>query len=592
MAGLINKHPGKHYGLSVSLIAVMSGVLSLVGLSPVFPLNHLTEPYLMDARTDGITIAWFTDVLPDTVYALYGVSPQPGFAEEGVSFPLDSLNYGTADYRSRIYRVQYHNMVTIRGLQPHTEYHYRVVSVRDSIRRTGPVYRFRTAAIPGEAFAFLVMSDAQFRPESAATLRQAGSRHADLCIWPGDLINNADVWSQWGNCPGGCPGDLPEDSLRFWNMMQQTSSSPWIAKEDIRLAQYVPLYPAPGNHEWDDQSNMDDLQNGIADDDLCTYIQMFRPLYPDQETEPGGRHWYSFDYGDVHFVSLSVSRWWQKLEDNSGDTTGYRDIRPGRYIWDPVHAGSPQYEWLKNDLASTARKYIVVFHHHSVFGTGINIWPPFGPVSSGYDPDLIHQDLVPLYEKHRVSLVLTGHDHLLEHFEVNGIHYCQASALGNTYGIHIHDEPHRRQALFSSDSVRGFLLAGVEGDTMHCRFIQGGYEMPGAGSVLHKFYILSRSAGTAAGKTADFLINAAGLSLYPNPANGSVQFRIRLPESTQINLSVFDMLGREVDCVFSGRLEAGEHGMKWQPFHLPGGIYLCRLRAGRKHIVRRFVLLN
>jgi len=52
---------------------------------------------------------------------------------------------------------------------------------------------------------------------------------------------------------------------------------------------------------------------------------------------------------------------------------------------------------------------------------------------------------------------------------------------------------------------------------------------------------------------------------YPNPFNSSTTIRFLLPRESQVELEVFDLLGRRVGTVFSGRLPQGEHSIVWAP---------------------------
>ena len=46
---------------------------------------------------------------------------------------------------------------------------------------------------------------------------------------------------------------------------------------------------------------------------------------------------------------------------------------------------------------------------------------------------------------------------------------------------------------------------------------------------------------------------------YPNPFNTQTTIRFGLPESTQVTLVVYDVLGRQVRVLVDGTREAGTH---------------------------------
>jgi hypothetical protein len=79
---------------------------------------------------------------------------------------------------------------------------------------------------------------------------------------------------------------------------------------------------------------------------------------------------------------------------------------------------------------------------------------------------------------------------------------------------------------------------------------------------------------------------------YPNPFNSSTTFRFSLPRESHVELEVFDLLGRRVGTVFSGRLPQGEHSIAWTPKDLSTGVFLYRIRAGEFAFVRKLLLLK
>jgi predicted phosphodiesterase len=116
-----------------------------------------------------------------------------------------------------------------------------------------------------------------------------------------------------------------------------------------------------------------------------------------------------------------------RLFDGQGDTTtgslpGYHTFQYGavRYIIlnseDDLSAASasPQIAWLRAQLkaANDANLAPVIVLHR-----------PLYTFSRRYPPDGMREHLHPLFTTHKVKLVLTGHNHCYERFEVDGIHY-------------------------------------------------------------------------------------------------------------------------------------------------------------------------
>ena len=79
---------------------------------------------------------------------------------------------------------------------------------------------------------------------------------------------------------------------------------------------------------------------------------------------------------------------------------------------------------------------------------------------------------------------------------------------------------------------------------------------------------------------------------YPNPFNSSTTIRFSLPRESHVELEVFDLLGRRVGTVFSGRLPQGEHSIVWTPKDLSTGVFIYRIRTGDFASVRKLLLLK
>lgn len=79
---------------------------------------------------------------------------------------------------------------------------------------------------------------------------------------------------------------------------------------------------------------------------------------------------------------------------------------------------------------------------------------------------------------------------------------------------------------------------------------------------------------------------------HPNPFNPSTIISYQLPESSEISLKVFDMLGREVAQLVDGRQQAGAHSVTFNAANLSSGMYIYRLQYGNQVQVRRMLLIK
>jgi hypothetical protein len=224
--------------------------------------------------------------------------------------------------------------VTLKGLEAETVYHYQVLS--GGVKSAAST--FKTGVKKDSPFSFAVYGDNKngpFNHEKNADLILSQNPH--FVIHNGDLVNNGNVYKQW-------------EKLFFTparKMMNQ-----------------VPLFPTLGNHE----------------NHARHYYDFF--------SLPNNERWYSFDYGNAHFVVLDS------------------DIREKeKEVWDE------QLSWLSEDLEKNGAKgqaavWTIVNFHHTIFTAGGNYYDD-GRI---FRKNLLH----PLFEKYGVDLVLVGHDHNYE----------------------------------------------------------------------------------------------------------------------------------------------------------------------------------
>jgi hypothetical protein len=67
---------------------------------------------------------------------------------------------------------------------------------------------------------------------------------------------------------------------------------------------------------------------------------------------------------------------------------------------------------------------------------------------------------------------------------------------------------------------------------------------------------------------------------YPNPFNPSTTITYELPGTSEVRLSVYDILGREVTVLVNEKRDAGIHEVKFDGTHLASGVYIYRLTVG------------
>jgi hypothetical protein len=79
---------------------------------------------------------------------------------------------------------------------------------------------------------------------------------------------------------------------------------------------------------------------------------------------------------------------------------------------------------------------------------------------------------------------------------------------------------------------------------------------------------------------------------YPNPFNPTTTINFDLVKSGNVNLIVYDMLGRPVVTLVHGELKAGHHTVNFIASNLASGVYFYSLQAGDFSSVKKLILLK
>jgi hypothetical protein len=313
-------------------------------------------PYLQTPTASSMIVRWRTDVATTSRVA-YGAAP-------------GSLTTNVDDGASTTEHI-----VSIPGLSPDTQYYYSVGEIGTPLAGDDVFHYFRTAPTTGtpKAMRFWSIGDAGFTGANLDSVRDAygtyaGTSAADLFLLLGD---NAYLTGTDGQYQAAV---FDEHSL----MLQRT-----------------PVYSVVGNHE--SFSSNSATQTG-------PYFDMFS--FP-TAAEAGGiasgtESYYSFDYGNVHFVVLDSEQ-------------------------APTSSSTPQMTWLTADLQDAVLNgadWLIAMWHK----------PPY---SKGqlHDSDAetaeirMRQFALPILEDYGVDLVLSGHSHSYERSYFIDDHYGLSSTF-------------------------------------------------------------------------------------------------------------------------------------------------------------------
>ncbi len=442
-----------------------------------------TKPYLMTLHPDremDVAILGRPDIARAIVE--YGPTPALGALLEGGRFEIRGLRtpargdgYDPVPENNPELPVSQF-VFHLAGLGRGQRVYYRVTvfDARGGCAQ-GDVYDFRTAPAAGEPFSFGLMSDLQLFKPCDHTIHQLGRHPLDFILYAGDMINVAWHAGDWFTVPGAWQ---PEKmvGMSFFDIMQRDDGG-------IRLMQYMPVFPCPGNHETDDNRVEGNRQWTLEFDRYSwrIYMQIWRAYYPDGQYGWSGKHWYSLDYADMHICSLMVVRCnpWSPFE---APGTILRGGAPG--------PDSAQGQWLAEDLRASKSRFKWIVMHWHMMNRGDDTQPllcqpvpdPADPSRVTYPVDNAGGFLHPLFVQTGVNAVNYGHSHVYERYLIDGVHYIEAAYMGVKYGKPDGKvNPSGIYPVNQQHDFRSYLVISCGGGRLRARAYQASMEPGGYG---------------------------------------------------------------------------------------------------------------
>lgn len=109
-------------------------------------------------------------------------------------------------------------------------------------------------------------------------------------------------------------------------------------------------------------------------------------------------------------------------------------------------------------------------------------------------------------------------------------------------------------------------------------------------------YLVDPDVGVAQGHT-DLPTEYSLQQNYPNPFNPRTNITFGLPQSSPVKLTIFNLLGQEVQSFDFSNMDAGFHTVQWNATNMAGiqvesGIYFYRIVAGEFVQTKKMVLLK
>ncbi len=282
--------------------------------------NFVVEPYLQDVDDSSFTVMWETS-MPGKGQVYLATASRHVLRPE--------LQLAASEKKDGVL-----HKLTVEDVSPGELYFYQVASINNGDTLRGPVTRLSLPDYAQSPISFTVVGDNQGHVDCWEHICQLMLEETpNFVIHVGDMVSyghNKDDWT--------------DEFLRQANM----------------LFSHVPVYPAIGNHEMNDEK----------------YYQYFAHTYDDA--------FYSIKKGNLRVIFVDTNK----------------DILEGSF----------RYHRLEQTLANCKEQWKIVVHHHPLFTSDVASYrSSLQAVSDKGDPNLFQ--LKKLYEDYGVDLVLSGHVH-------------------------------------------------------------------------------------------------------------------------------------------------------------------------------------
>ncbi len=467
------------------------------------PAALLTDPFLQLPTPTSVRVVWFTEFEGGEHRVEYG----DGFTQQAIA-TTTKLSRVREDQRSRVGqqtepgqvyqqptpRDIWRHEAEVTGLTPGQRIPYRVVSLRANglFTRAIASRAFTLAPLPppNTPLKILLTSDHQSMPMTATNLQKVVETvgQVDAVFLAGDTVNIPDRASEWFDDNRGGAFFPCLQGRASYSLERNGTARVYTGGEII---QHAPLYVAIGNHEIMGRYGRLDSLNGEFEDAIPREVALrlygpnglnntsfstdtYEEIFTLPQSPEGGETYYATTIGDVRLVSLYATNLWRvpslepsakgRFREPEAKLNSHKDWGYGQIIFEPIRKGSPQYNWLKQELSSPEfrqARYKIVMLHHPTHTLGDNVVPPYtdpirvversaegSPAVIRYDypksEDYLLKDVMPLLEAAQVQLVLYGHSHVWNRFRTPaGLHLLETSNVGNTYGAYWGNNPRK-----------------------------------------------------------------------------------------------------------------------------------------------------
>jgi len=555
-------------------LPIISFCLLIFLLTDAFCQTVVRGPYLQLPTQTSIFVKWRTDAPSDSKVS-YGTDP-------GNLSMSESDNQQVSDHR-----------IKLNGLSPFTKYYYSVGTTAQTLSGPDSLHHFTTLPVSGAVQPIRIWAIGDFGKANSleqrvrdSYLAYAGNTHTDVFLWLGDNAYDNGSDQQY------------QDKVFSYNYYGQ-------------VFKYMPFWPSPGNHDY---MNISPPQ---SPSDPTTHTGPYYDIIEvPKNGEAGGvpsgyELYYSFNYGNVHFVSLNSEL--GAVLSTSNDWTGANPLNN--------FTGSPLTQWLEQDLQANTLPWVIVYFHQ----------PPYTKGSHDSDSPIerymiaMRENFVPIFDQYKVDLVVCGHSHVFERSYLIKGHYGNSSSfdtttmlINGTSGIDSLGEAYVKDlAQPNGDDGSVYVVCGSSGSlesgaALNHPVMFTGYSATGgsyvidvngdrldgiflsADSVVRDHFTMIKED-----TTSTFISHHAGaiseLSVLPNPFKDEAVVNFSIKDEAVITAEIFDMKGQKLKTIFSGTTySSGKHSFSLtkQDISADNGVYLLRLSSKMGDRVERIVQMR
>jgi hypothetical protein len=77
---------------------------------------------------------------------------------------------------------------------------------------------------------------------------------------------------------------------------------------------------------------------------------------------------------------------------------------------------------------------------------------------------------------------------------------------------------------------------------------------------------------------------------FPNPFNPVTSVRFDIPKASNVEITVYDVMGKVVEIIGNENLLAGQYEVKWNAVNYASGLYFCKVQAGEFSQIKKMIL--